>query len=76
MGSKSFGFADKKMTTELVREMASTMPVRSSDRRSSARIAAKPRVSYAEEPEEPVQQQQQSSDASVRRSARLASKSH
>jgi hypothetical protein len=63
------------MTGRWVREMASTMPIRSSDRRSSARLAAKPRVSYAEEADEPVNQSQQQPQG-TRRSARLASKSH
>lgn len=56
--------------------MASTMPAR-----FSSRLAAKPRVSYAEEDEEPVsqsqqKQQQQQQSQETRRSARLASKPH
>jgi len=60
-----------------VREMASTMPARFSNR-----LAAKPRISYAEEEdEEPVsqsqqKQQQQQQSQETRRSARLASKPH
>jgi hypothetical protein len=49
--------------------MAVQMPVR-----SSARLAAKPRVSYAEE-DEPVQQQQQQQQQNTRRSPRIAAKS-
>ena len=59
--------------------MASTMPAR-----FSSRLAAKPRVSYAEEDEEPVSQSQkqqqsqqmQQQSQETRRSARLASKPH
>ena len=60
-----------------MREMASTMPARFSNR-----LAAKPRVSYAEDDDEPVAQQKQQSQQSqqqsqeTRRSARLASKPH
>lgn len=43
------------------------MPVR-----RSSRLATKPRVSYAEQDEEPVVPQQ----SNVRRSTRLASKNH
>ena len=57
------------------------MPARSSELRFSNRLAAKPRVSYAEEDEEPVsqsqqKQQQQQQSQETRRSARLASKPH